>query len=305
MRYAFRTRFIPGILLGAMVLAPAWSQNPAAHPPRPGSVNYVEGAASIGTVPVTPNSIGVLELDRGQTLATQAGKVEILLTPGVFFRLADNSSVTMMSPDLANTEVRLDKGRAMVEVVEIRKENNIRIGQAGGETRLLKKGLYDFDADHNEVRVFTGSAKVTAGNRSVTLGSGQKTILTATPVKVLRFERRQYEDEFYRWSGLRSGFLSEASIDVARTYIGPGPGWYGPGWVGWGWYWSPWFGVYTFLPADGVFWGPFGWPFYSPIGVYWSPYVFYGHYPHSFGEFHYPYGHGIPAPGAPFGRSRR
>jgi len=305
MKYAFRVKSIPGFLLAAILVAPAWSQNPAAHPPRPGSINYIEGMASIGTVAVTPSSVGTVELDRNQSIATQAGKVEILLTPGVFLRLADNSSLTMVSPDLANTEVRLDKGRAMVEVLEIRKENNIVIDQGSANIKLLKKGLYDFDAERSEVRVFNGSAKVTAANHSVTLGAGQKTILTASSLKVLRFERRQYEDEFYRWSGLRSGFLSEASIDAARSYIGPGPGWYGPGWVGWGWYWSPWFGVYTFLPADGIFWGPFGWPFYSPIGVYWSPYVFYGHYPHSFGEFHYPYGHGIPAPRGGYGPGRR
>lgn len=297
------------VILSAVLAAPAWSQPPApppaAHVARPGSVNYVEGQASIGTIPLTVGSIGTVELDRNQYLTTQAGKVEILLTPGVFLRLADNSSLKMVSPDLANTEVQLEKGRAMVEVVDIHKENDIRIDQKGIVTKLLKKGLYDFDADHNEIRVFNGSAQVTAGNRKIKLAGEQKIALDDTAkLKARDFEPRQYQDEFYRWCGLRSGYLSEASVDIARTYIGPGPGWYGPGWCGVGWYWDPWFGVYTFLPADGIFYGPFGWGFYSPIAVYRSPFYYYGHYPHGFGEFHYPYGHGFPpAVGAP-GRRR-
>jgi hypothetical protein len=296
---------IRGLLLAAVLTAPGWGQPPAARPPRPGSINYVEGNASIGTTPLSATSPGNVELDRNQSLTTQAGRVEILLTPGVFLRLADNSSLTMVSPDLANTEVRLDKGRAMVEVIDIRKENNIRIDQGGANTKLLKQGLYDFDADHNEVRVFKGSAEVNAGNRKITPGGNQKVVLGSANLRPVRFESRQYEDDFYRWCGLRSGYLSEASVAAARAYIGPGPGWYGPGWGGWGWYWSPWFGVYTFLPVDGIFWGPFGWGFFSPIAVYRSPFIFYGNYPHHFGEFHYPYGHGFPRGGGMGGRFGR
>lgn len=286
-----------GVLLTATLAA--WSQPPAPTPhiARPGSINYVEGEASIGTRVLTVSDIGTLELERDQSLATKAGKVEILLTPGVLLRIADNSSLKMISPDLANTELQLDKGRAIVEVIDIRKENNIRIDQKGASTKLLKKGLYDFDADHAEIRVFNGSALVSAGNRKVTLGGEKRLILDGSNLKPQHFEVRQYEDDFYRWCGLRSGYLSEASVDIGPTYIGPGPGWYGPGWYGFGWYWDPWFGVYTFLPADGIFWGPFGWGFYSPIAVYRSPFFYYGRYPHRFGEFHYPYGHGFPPPG--------
>jgi hypothetical protein len=200
----------------------------------------------------------------------------------------------MISPDLANIEVRLDKGRAMVEVLDIRKENDIRMDQNGANTRLLKKGLYEFDADFKEIRVFQGSAQVNEANRHATPGNREKVVLGGEKLKAVHFETRQYEDDFYRWGSLRSGYLSEASVDIARTYIGPGPAWYGPGWYGLGWYWDPMFGVYSFVPVDGIFWSPFGWGFYSPIAVYRSPYFFYGHYPHAFGEFHYPYGHGFP-----------
>jgi len=285
------------LLLGTGVSRPVRGQAQNSHPARPGSINYIEGKASVGTEALNPDSVGSIELDKGQSLTTQAGKVEILLTPGVFLRVADNSSVKMISPDLANTEVELDKGRAMVEALDIRKENNIRIDQNDVSTQLMKNGLYDFDADHGQVRVFKGTVQVHAKNQNIQVTGERELSLNAVgKLKAQGFDTRQYEDDFFRWSALRSGYLSEAAVDEAGVYVGPGPGWYGPGWYGAGWYWDPWFGVWTFLPADGIFYSPFGWGFYSPIFVYRSPFFFHGywgHQPHHFGDFHGPYGHGF------------
>jgi len=292
---------VGGLLLAMSISVRVWGQTQNSHTARPGSINYVEGQASIGNEPVSPNSVGSIELDKGQSLTTQAGKVEILLTPGVFLRVAENSTLKMISPGLANTVVELDKGRAMVEVLDIHKENNIEFDQNDVSTELLKNGLYDFDAEHEQIRVFKGTAQVHAKDQSIKLtGEHELAINTSGKLKAREFDTRQYEDDFFRWSALRSGYLSEAAVDQARVYIGPGPGWYGPGWYGAGWYWDPWFGVWTFLPADGIFYSPFGWGFYSPIFVYRSPFFFYGYYghqPHHFGEFHYPYGHGFAPPG--------
>jgi hypothetical protein len=301
------------VLAAMLMTVPVWSQTlqtpvqqaPAPHPARPGSINYVEGQAALGSTTLDASCVGTLEMERDQSVTTQAGKVEILLTPGVFLRLADNSSVKMISPDLAKTELQLDRGRAVVEVIDIRKENDIAIDLNGAKTTLLKPGLYDFDAVRNEVRVFHGAAEVAFEGKNVKLEGDQKLALAGEHLKAAHFDPRPFEDEFYRWNGLRSGYLSEASVSAARGYIGEGPDWYGPGWVGVGWYWNSWFGVYTFLPVDGVYYGPFGWGFYSPIEVFRSPFIFYGNYPHSFAEFHYPYGHGFPPPAGRGGRIGR
>jgi hypothetical protein len=288
---------VAGILLAILVPPIVWAQVPNSHPARPGSINYIDGQASINNEALNANSVGSVELNKGQSLSTQAGKVEILLTPGVFLRVAENSIVKMLSPDLANTEVELDKGRAMVEALDIHKENNIRIDQNDVSTQLLKNGLYDFDADHEQIRVFKGIAQVRAKDQSIKLVGERELALNAGgKLKAQTLDTRPYEDDFFRWSALRSGYLAEAAVDEARIYIGPGPSWYGPGWFGAGWYWDPWFGVWTFIPADGIFYSPFGWGFYSPIFVYRSPFFFYGywgHEPHHFGDFHGPYGHGF------------
>jgi hypothetical protein len=114
-----------GVGLATISSLGVWANE--AHPARPGSINYVEGKASIGTQDLGPNSLGSVELAKGQALTTESGKVEILLTPGVFLRVADNSSVRMVSPGLADTAVAIEKGRAAVEVLDIRNENDLRI----------------------------------------------------------------------------------------------------------------------------------------------------------------------------------
>lgn len=267
---------IGGFFLAALLAVPVMGASPQVSPAQPGMINYVEGQVSIGTQALNMNSVGSAYLQAGQSLTTGNGKSEILLTPGVFLRVSDNSSVTMISPDLANTEVRLNRGRGMVEVAEIHKENNLLVDQNGSKTRLLKTGLYDFDANQDQVRVFDGEAKVQAGTRQIKLKGGRELNLSAS-TKAHKFDKDTYMDDFYRWASLRSDYLAEANIDAARSYSEQGSLWAGSGW-----YWDPWYGAYTFLPADGFFYSPFGWSYYSPTWVYQVPFAYYGHTMHRF-----------------------
>src|SRR5260370_7246152 len=114
---------IASFILVAAPFAPAYGANPA----RPGSINYIEGQVSIAGQVLDSKAIGTAELQPGQSLDTQIGKAEILLTPGTFLRLVDNSSVTMISPSLTDTELRLDKGRPPVNVPHLHQATNLPI----------------------------------------------------------------------------------------------------------------------------------------------------------------------------------
>jgi FecR protein len=275
---------LAGFLLAAVSVVPAFGADSSTHSALPGTLNYVEGQAFIGNETLNAKSIGSSSLQAGQTLDTENGKAEILLTPGVFLRLGNNSSVTMVSPDLTNTELNLVQGDAMVEVDQIYPQNDLRIQQDGATTSLLKTGLYEFDAADQQVRVFDGKAVVHDGDRNITVKSGHDLALnTQAKLKATGFDKKEVAqtDDLYRWSSLRSNYLAEANLDTARIYVADG--WYGPGWFGAGWYWSPWWGAYTFLPANGYLFSPFGWGFYSPLWAYRAPIVgAYGHYPHQF-----------------------
>jgi len=252
-------------LVAAVLSAPAWGAIPA----HPGMLNYVEGQAGVNGQPVTSKSVGTAELEQGQTLETGHGKAEILLTPGVFLRLGDNSAVRMDSAGLTNTALEIVHGQALVEATDLQKENHIQIADRGSVTTLEKNGLYRFDADRGEVAVYDGKAQVREDDRTVDLKKGKLTSVSALhPVK---FDRNEMDD-LYQWSNVRSEYLSEASAASSRTYLAAGGG----GWAGGGWYWNPAFSFYSYLPGSGFLYSPFGYGYYSPLGFYGSPYGDYG-----------------------------
>jgi hypothetical protein len=279
-----------GFLFAVSLSVPAWaaSGSQPSDIATPGTVNYVEGQVRLGPQALNSSSIGSAKLDPNQFISTANGKAEVLLTPGVFLRLGNNSSLQMISPDLANTQVALDKGEATVEVTQILKANNIQVNQGGAATQLLKRGFYDFDANNNAVRVIEGEAILSNGSRRVKVKAGHEaSVGNNTVSKARSFDKDTYEtSDLYRWGSLRSAYLAEANADAAPLYVSGGFGWYGADW-----YWNPYFDAYTFIPGDGIFYSPFGWGFYSPFYAGWAPFGFgYGYglygnrYYHHFGN---------------------
>ena len=289
-----RLATVATLFLAAVLSAPAFADRTSANSAQPGTLNYVEGQASIGVHALDSKSIGSAELQPGQSLTTGRGKAEILLTPGVFLRVGAHSSIKMVSPGLTDTEVGVGQGHAMIEVAEIHPENDIRVTEDGTTTRLLKTGLYDFDRNKDQLRVFDGKASVQDGGERVTVKSGREVSLAGNrSLRTQRFNKKSYaEDDLYRWSSLRSAYLAEANVDAAGAYGAYGWGPWGSGWWGADWYWDPWFDAYTFIPGDGIFYSPFGWGFYSPWCAYEAPFFGYGYgggygYGRGYGYGHY------------------
>jgi hypothetical protein len=297
MRLARWTTAAGSLFLAALLSLPAWGDTTTdRHTAVPGTLNYIEGQATIGDQALNAKSIGSADVQNGQSLTTNQGKAEILLTPGVYFRLGDHSSATMISNSITNTQVALNQGEAMLEVDQIYPENNIVIRQDGAQTRVLKTGLYDFDNMNHSVRVFDGKADVYTGDHQIAVKGGHELALnTSGKLKAKDFNKKEVanNDDLYRWSSLRSEYLSEANINTAQLYYGNGwwgPGWWGPGW-GAGWYWNPWFDGFTFMPWDGYLYSPFGWGFYSPYWAYRAPFV--GGFHHFNGSRPVAIGHGF------------
>src|SRR5579884_2184399 len=251
-----------GMAYGAPIVGP---NNTA----RPGTINYVEGSVLLDGQPLNGKSIGAAELNAGQVLDTQNGKAEVLLTPGVFLRVNDNSEIRMENPGLTNTRVDVTHGEALLEVTMLMKENNLQIADAGTTTTVLKDGLYRFTANASpSVSVIDGKADVQEGDRKLTVKKDHELMLADASAKPQKFDKAQ-EDDLYAWSKLRSQYMAQANAANVQMVIAGGFPWYGPGW-----YWSPWYDMYAFMPGD-AFMSPFGYAFYSP---FYNPWGFYGGY---------------------------
>ena len=163
----------------------------------------------------------------------------------------------------------------MVEVSEIYKDNLLRVQEDGTTTQLLKNGLYGFDADNGEIRVFKGEALVQDGDQNIKVKGGRELEVNNTTgkLKTTSSASRLTRRPTCIVSAICDhSILPKPMATQLRRYIGGGPGWYGAGW-----YWDPFFTAYTWIPGDGMFYSPFGWGFYSPWFVSYSPF-YYGRY---------------------------
>ena len=123
-----------------------------------GVIHYVEGEVTIDGTPTDPKftqtpQVKFSELRNNQILETREGRAEILLTPGIFLRLAEDSSVRMDSNVLSDTRLELLKGTALVEVAELLPGNAITIRLAGLQVGFPKRGLFRLEAEAERVRV--------------------------------------------------------------------------------------------------------------------------------------------------------
>ena len=78
--------------------------------------------------------------------------------PGIFLKATANSSVQTVSATPGRTELRLDHGLINVNVHHPAQHAVIQVDLPGGQTNILKNGLYTFNADTNTVRVLKGEA---------------------------------------------------------------------------------------------------------------------------------------------------
>ncbi|HEY7305535.1 MAG TPA: hypothetical protein VH601_15530 [Bryobacteraceae bacterium] len=247
---------------------------------RPGVVNYIDGSVLLNGQPVSATKLKSTFLNANDTLSTEDGKAEVLLTPGVFLRIGDNSQIRMVSPSLTDIQVQLERGQAMIEVDDLVKDNRIAMLNHGGTVVIEKTGLYRFSADPAPTAsVIDGKAEVNIGDRKVELGKGRQAVMD-TALKSEKFDRKK-EDDLYAWSNVRSEYNAAASYQAAKnvsvnSYGGSYGGWGGLGFGGWygpGWYWDSGFNSWAWLPMNGAFYSPFGYGFYGPGVLPYAPVI--------------------------------
>jgi hypothetical protein len=246
----------------------AWGQNAlSAHS---GMIHYVEGRVLLDGQVVEPKVTEFPEVKNDQTLATEEGRAEVLLTPGVFLRLSEDSSFKMISNRLSDTSFEVVSGNALIEVMELLKDNAITVQFKGATASLDKHGLYRFDADKGVLRVYDGEINVTEGEQNIVAKKGKEVSVGGT-LTASSFDPKD-TDPFYRWAERRSEYISTANVSSARQ-----AGSMGLLASSGSWTFNPYYGMFTYLPGSGYGYSPFGWSYFSPltVGNYYN-YLYYG-----------------------------
>ncbi|WP_321477097.1 hypothetical protein [uncultured Paludibaculum sp.] len=249
----------------------AFAQN--AISAKAGMINVAEGDVFLvdakgAEKQVQPKPSEFVDIKEGQTLKTTEGRVEVLLTPGAFLRMADNSSFKMFSNRLSDVRVDVQSGVVMVEAAELLEDNHITVLTKDAIVTLTKAGLYRFEAEPAGVRVYMGEAVVEQNGQKTTLKGGRELVASAAGWTPGKFDVKE-TDPLFRWAKRRSGYIAMANVSAARQ-TSPRNGFLGSG----SWLYNPYFGFATFIPYSDTLRSPFGFYYYTPstvMAVYYPP----------------------------------
>lgn len=266
-------KLMTALSLGAFFVTGAMAQ--MAISAKSGLVSYIEGRVMLGQEEVVLKMGGRLtEMKPEDTLKTEEGRAEVLLTPGVILRLGENSSIKMIANRLEDTRVELTSGTAVVEATELDKAHAVTLLVGEAAVGLRKMALFGLDVQTG-IKMYKGEAQVIAGGNAQILREGR--IMSATDTFAVAKFDKDATDPLFRWANRRSEMLAMANIASAKSMqrgFNGGSG-LGMGYLQGGWMYNPYFGMFTYMPLSGLIRSPFGFQYYSPglVNRYYNRYI--------------------------------
>ena len=151
---------------------------------RSGIIHYFEGSVYLNDQPLESHPGRFSSVPQGAELRTTEGRAEVLLTPGVFIRMGDKSSIRMVANELSNTRVELLAGSAVVDSAEPSSGTTVTLIYRNWSVRFPERGAYRIDSDPPCLWVVKGEAEVSAGSDERALLVGEGMNLPLAPVLV-------------------------------------------------------------------------------------------------------------------------
>ena len=175
---------------------------------RSGVVHYFEGAVHLGGQPLQYRPGKFPIMPNGAELGTEQGRAEVLLTPGVFVRIDEQSAIRMVDNELLHTRVELLAGAAVVDSAEPTPSTSVTLTYKNWSVRFLERGIYRIDSDPPHLWVLEGSAEVSAGAHEATLLVDKDMDLPFAPVLVPEHTVNAPHDALTAWAGGRHQSIS-------------------------------------------------------------------------------------------------
>ncbi|MEK7723818.1 MAG: FecR domain-containing protein [Acidobacteriota bacterium] len=233
---------------------------------KAGGVNYVSGKVAVEK---DGKADGFLkkgdEIEVGDKVLSQTdGKVEILLNPGSYIRLAENSSFEFLSTSLDDLQLQVNKGSAIFEVIAD-KDFTVTIKMPNSKFYLISEGVFRVDVLENgegKISVWKGKAQVGDANATIVKG-GKSATQNATNVAIEKFDRDK-KGEFDNWSRDRAKEIAKTNASLIQRQMRQSllTSYNSNSWNasnGYGlWVQDPFSRTFCFLP--------FGWGWRSPYG---------------------------------------
>ena len=226
---------------------------------KAGLVNYVDGQVNVRLHE---------QITAGAPIETGLqSHVELLLNPGSFLRIGEDSQVVLDSVELSNTAVRIVKGAALIEASDIDKQIPIRVTTGNLQVLIVSPGTYRF----SDGTALVLEGKLRTADQSTTIKRGHQVTSFGDSYTVSNIVV-QPNGELDLWSSQRSAALAKANaLAYHDHYSGNAYSfWYYPYWNVYSgrsaWIYSPFLTGFTFIPR-GSYRSYYGYRFVS-IGAF-------------------------------------
>jgi len=212
-----------GVLYVSVLILAGWSPASAQSviSTHSGVVHFFEGSVFMGDQPMEQKFARFPDIAEGAELRTEQGRAEVLLTPGAFLRIGDNSAIRMISTQLSDTRVELLTGSAILESTQSSKDTSVMLLYKTWQVRLPADGLYRLDAEPARLRVYQGGAEVTAGDSGASVHVRSGEVLPFAKVLVAEEFKDDPADAFSDWAVRRSGAIASDNSIAAQIFDDP------------------------------------------------------------------------------------
>lgn len=217
---------------------------------------YPNHAYANGPVPqpIEPAEAAPLKMAPGETI-TPKTLATVMPIEGVLLRVGAGSSVKEVASDAQKLELSVERGLVNVNVRDPNKDMLILVDLPGGQTQVLKNGLYTFNAETRTARVLKGEAlafPAAAVDKPIKVKEYNKVVFSGTDVRSKEFYPEEARTDLLR--GPRIGPQGDGNPGDLYGYGPYGDGFYGYApypYYGYGYpYGSPWVGDIRTMRGD-------------------------------------------------------
>jgi hypothetical protein len=157
----------------------------------------------------------------GSVLRTAVGRAEVLLTPGVFLRLDENSSFKMVATGLADTRVELLTGSAIVDSGDAVKTEGLVVLYRAYQIRFPEHGLYRISTEPGVLQPYSGVAEVAGDGPTPVKVDDEHQYFLDVGIKTEKYGEG-IVDGFTEWARNRSEAISADNSAAAASAGDPG-----------------------------------------------------------------------------------
>ena len=227
MRSIFRT-FPPALFALALLVfcsalsAQGQSRDEKVISAQGGGVNFVSGDVSVRRKGETKwqELTSKDDIKPGDVVRTGSfGRIEVLLNPGSYMRLDENSEFAFASVTPGDMRIKLGRGSVVIEAVSYGGDPGIAIKTPHTVARIIKGGIYRVDVlstTTTEVRVREGRAVVGVEPATTLVRGGHVArVSTGGVVELAKFDKK-LRDDLDEWSRERGKSLAKANQNMRR-----------------------------------------------------------------------------------------